>query len=322
MAAKTSSLLLILGGVLLGLIASMACCCSAFVSTWGASGHDPGVTEYPGADHLDELETPLVYPEILSCAAPTTMSRPEDKGSAKALVGDQLSVVVFVDVPGHEPWSDVQRGGALKAVSVAHRWLEQEAARYGTTLKMKTLTLPGTHQARASDVELDTQAQKLELLRQLTTPMRTQGSPQDWVSHLKQDHQVDGASLLVFYNSPGRAWANAFIRGGEQWLDPAFLYLEDPQWPEALSSVVAHEMLHTYGADDLYHETPLSKALGALNYDMGTRIKSLWPESIMLSAWAHPGSIRRYVDPFNAWLVGWTTCVDEPLARDLFHNSI
>ena len=310
--------MLILGGA-----CAPCCCCGALEGA--DEDDDSAITEASESSYIEPTEPPeLSYPDVPTCSEPSSARRQNVKGSAKDLTGTQLSVIVFVNVEGTAPWTNAEMNGMTGAVDDAHRWLEGEAARYGATLKMKRLTLDvlDVGPTDAFDHTVRTDGPLKEITRLATEPLEQGHTDRTWVDALERTHGADGSHMILFPNVGGRAFAKYYIPGSRHWLDPSVVHLTERGRPRVELSVIAHEILHNYAAIDLYSEFgPLKSLVATLNGKMRDEVARKWPESIMLTSGRNVHRIDRYLDPLNAWLIGWTPCVDEPFYRKVLDNK-
>lgn len=89
-----------------------------------------------------------------------------------------------------------------------------------------------------------------------------------------------GRSYCSYRGTLGRSEANAVL-----WFKDSY---------EHSAGTLAHELFHTFGADDLYYEE------GVVPQEVEANFKKLLGDSIMLTSSGSSG-----LDPINAWLIGW-----------------
>lgn len=296
LALQACAALVVCAGVLTTLL---GCCCGL---EEGGDGQDPGL-----GYELELEEAQLVAPEPLECSpgAPQ-LARPQGShsGSGKALLGAQLTVVVFVQ-SGDVAWTPETSAAARGAVERAQRYLEREAARYGQQLTMSAiyeLERAPHSDPRVSSSDWREQDQvKEDILRRLAGKKRVSA----WREALRREHGADGVHLLLLNADNGRAYAQNVDGKNTDW---AMLYNEGQA--DELAAVIAHELMHLYGAHDLYHEPGLKRALrGVLDLKMSEEVASRWPGELMLSV-ERREEIRHYIGPYSAWLVGWSECTE------------
>lgn len=91
---------------------------------------------------------------------------------------------------------------------------------------------------------------------------------------------MTGRSYCSYRGTLGRSEANAVV-----WFSDGYNHS---------AGTLAHELFHTFGADDLYYEE------GVVPKEVESNFKKLLGDSIMLTSHDSSG-----LDPVNAWLIGW-----------------
>jgi hypothetical protein len=301
-ALRACAALVVCAGVLTTLL---GCCCGLGEES---DGQDPGL-EY----EMELSDAQLVPPEPLECRpGEREVALPTDArtGSGKALLGTQLTIVAFVQPDAGSAWTPDTSAKARAAVERAHRYLEREAARYGQTLTMKAVykfeRAPHTDAYVSSSDWREQDQVKEEILKRLAGKQRVSA----WREALRREHGADGVHLLLLNADNGRAYAQNMDGKNTDW---AMLYNEGQA--DELAPVIAHEVMHLYGAHDLYNEPGIKRALrGVLDLEMSQEVASRWPGELMLSV-GRSGEIRNYIGPYSAWIVGWSACT-EPYFQD------
>jgi hypothetical protein len=65
------------------------------------------------------------------------------------------------------------------------------------------------------------------------------------------------------------------------------------------AGTITHEMLHLFGAKDIYEDKQISRDAANLQ-----KMKSVFPNSIMLDS--HADLAGKQMEQFTAWCIGWT----------------
>lgn len=108
-----------------------------------------------------------------------------------------------------------------------------------------------------------------------------------------KDAGCDKAAVLIIAEGKGRSFA--IHRTGElDFIGEAVIY--EPHNSELQAGVFVHEMLHLFGADDLYHPHQSEE-----NVEF---IKEHYPGEVMLSGHAPTESLA--LSPYTIWRMGWT----------------
>lgn len=182
----------------------------------------------------------------------------------------------------------------MKLVEEAERWIEEQADKYGKKLKF-------VHGTVCSDTE-NVQSQ---IPRDANSPdgcitdgnyylgLTNGHSDIGELLRTKDEFGCDKVALLVIVNAAGRSFAGWSGKGSD-FLGTAVLYHEEDR--ESHSGVIAHELLHLLGADDLY--APIQSE------EIASIIQENYPDEVMSQVFA-PAD-RLTISPYTAWMVGWT----------------
>lgn len=223
-------------------------------------------------------------------------------GSAKELKGQVCVEHIFLDSPNAK-WEPKKREGALLASAAAFRQLREMAAVRGITLRFSE-----TQRVRESDSIFPVASFSQSMLAQYLVPRSV------WVNaelsscpDVVCDHKIQ----LVHVAKVGHSFAIAQNRDSETLdgdeVESAVLYLRrrqvgyyyDPEVEIAeieqveRPAVFAHEVLHLFGAEDLYK--PMArKAFSEVNYS----------SDIML----HNDRLLETmtIDAYTRYLIGWS----------------
>ncbi len=204
-----------------------------------------------------------------------------ERGDCRTLTGDIIITILFVDEPGN-PWTDEARQEAKESHNEAVYTIYEQAESYGASLDVRYIYLD-TSISSPKEWSGDP-AQTEEALKNASLP--TLNEYAQWV---RTTYDVKEAPILLCFNRSGRHFAMPTENetGGEY----AVIYGTDDNFD--------HELYHLFGAIDLYGES-VSPIAG-----------KYWPESVMLAAG------ECWVDPLNAFLMGWTEGITPEIAKFL-----
>ena len=221
-----------------------------------------------------------------------------DTGSVKKLEGRILVLTMYVS---DDIWPLEDKKQIAKAIREAEDWLEDLGMKgYGKEVRFvnseRELTEPMASTPRASSLKT---SQTVEAyLRRLGIPA------EGFRSWGKETFGCDQSLLLIAINREGRSFAAPdaarllvdFTLSEDK---PEGAYILYSALRTVSPSMVAHEMLHLFGAMDLYEE------LGsALDKEKADRIESMYPKEIMRTTSLPLDEVT--VSPLTAWLVGLT----------------
>ncbi len=223
-------------------------------------------------------------------------------GSAKVLSGRIFVLCVFV-APPHLPWNVAGVERQKQKVFEAERWLRMQALRYGKDVEFVNAVygadgsflddnIPnGSHSKNAF-------AYPTRILEKIG--LRDKQDFIRWSRSISGCHQC---LMVVFANTCGRSFASPISKrlhacNPDRYnLDGCLVYRKDSESHtyETNSAVVAHEILHLFGAWDLYE-------LDSSDRNRAAKTTLMFPNSIMLRT--HCDIWQLQLDEINAWLVG------------------
>jgi len=230
-------------------------------------------------------------------------AQPNDRwhtGSAKDLRGNVLTLYVFLETTTN-PWTAEEKQAKLNELSIAQQWLISQANTWGVPLnftskplgKAASLQFENIPKATGSGTERTDWA--LEILKKSGYRNARQA-----YRKISRQSGFDNIQLLFFAKAGGISYAMRFasnFRKRKFFMESVMLfqrYDNDAQMPVA--AIIAHEILHLYGAWDLY-------TTYAQTADRHQKAQELFPDDIMLRVGYELNHLK--VDDLTAWLVGW-----------------
>ena len=191
-------------------------------------------------------------------------------GYCEKLTGDVHILFVWVD-DALDAWNESEKKAVLPVLERGMDTLETQAASYGVTLSFAQTYTEAVIDIEADEFENDWKNDAL-----VAAGYKSVGETQQ---ELEQKHGVSSVPIVFLINRNGRAYA--YSRSGERGAESVVLYASDPY-------AFTHELLHLYGAEDLY---VLDETV-----ELAER---LLPDSIM-----HDGD---KIDDLTLYLIGWKT---------------
>lgn len=223
-------------------------------------------------------------------------------GSAKTLCGRIFVLSVFV-APHHNPWrvADIER--QKQKVFEAERWLRMQALRYGKDVEFVNAAFGADGSFLDDDIPVGGHTRNSyyyagNILRKMGF-----SDPQDFVRWTRCKAGCPQCLTIVFPNTCGRSFASPVSRRLHSHnpvrynLEGCIVYRKDDEGctHETNPATVAHEMLHLFGAWDLYE-------LDSGDRNRADKTALMFPNSIMLRT--HCDIWQLQIDEINAWLVG------------------
>lgn len=229
-----------------------------------------------------------------------------NQGSASVLTGDAGLAVVFVDDPGAAPWIAAERAIVEAQITEATRWLEAQARRHGAALRFRTRFMP-TVTVDVQINEHDRAAGPHHSGWMNTAVSRLFGERVSVASAFAATAAAWGCSsfavlFVVRRYSPSRAFPFSAGHPSEFACERAILFADEAAARPFLPSLVAHELLHLYGAIDLV-PGKLEEQAGPADV-AAIRARAEHGSDVMHTPTARP--IDDYdASDLTAYLVGW-----------------
>lgn len=234
-----------------------------------------------------------------------------DLGNCGTLTRNPTLVVLFVD-DAESAWNNtlIQHFQNVQ-IAKAVEWMEQQAAKYGVPLDIQTKFYHGTLDNGGkvyypSAVAHQPDEGDYDLLETVVANMK-EGTGDQFYAKLRRDNGGEDVMFLCMVNKDGLSYARGCADPYSQIMEYAVVYARDTDVPatDALhqkthnrASVVAHELLHLFGAEELY--TPDGR---------NTIAKEKYLKDVML--WTESFIVRNEVTEFTAYCLGWTDTVPQ-----------
>ena len=232
-------------------------------------------------------------------------------GNCGTLTRNPTLVVLFVD-DAESAWNDTliqhfQNVQIAKAVD----WLEAQAAKYGAPLDIQTKFYHGTLDNGGRVYYPDTIAHQpseddYDLLETVIANMN-EGTGDQFHAKLRRDNGGEDVIFLCMVNKDGLSYARGHADPYAQILEYAVVYARDTdvsatdtlhQKTHNRASVVAHEVLHLFGAEEMYDPEGRNEIA-----------KQKYLKDVML--WTESFINRNEITPFTAYCIGWTDIVPD-----------
>lgn len=220
--------------------------------------------------------------------------------SAPVLEGRVFPMTVFVSDPS-TPWDVHEKWRMLGLERQSEAWIMSQASRYRVPLAFLEggvygydVDLHPTHMPSWGADGSTCRTWPDDIVRVFGWE-----SGRHLLEHLLSQTRADAVHMTVFVNSGGRSFAMPAGLYDRKWyLGTSFVY---HRWMDgsvqATPCMVAHEILHLYGAWDLY-ET------GCVTREQADAATVWFPNDVM--RWV--GDIGRLeIGPLTAWRVGWAS---------------
>lgn len=218
-------------------------------------------------------------------------SEPGGYGSGKHLTGTCTAVLVFVDDPQTQ-WTDEAKSKMTALCQKSARYLVNQAKQYNVALDLRcggeytlSCTMEETVPTEITDFAWTVEAQQ-----------------QAGYDAFCKEKELQNVIFLLLVPKEGRSYSLPYSGGiSTDYYDENVIVYAGDGSDTSLPATIAHEMLHPFGADDLYfpYDTDTSRADLAREY---------FPDDIMLRV--DPLLSTLTVGAYTAYKIGWTDVLD------------
>ena len=230
-------------------------------------------------------------------------AQPNDRwhaGSATDLKGEVLSLYVFLEATTN-PWTAEEKQVKLNDLSIAQQWLISQANTWGVPLEFSTKPLGKAASLQLENIPTGTGSgsERTDWAMEILKKSGFRNARQAY-RKISRQTGFDNIQLIIFAKAGGISYAMRYAKNFKKrkfFMESVMLYERyDNDAPMPVSAIIAHEILHLYGAWDLY-------TTYAQTADRHQKAQELFPDDIMLRVGYELNQLK--VDDLTAWLVGW-----------------
>ena len=214
-------------------------------------------------------------------------------GSASVLRGKNILVSLFLTTPDNA-FTEEEKEICLQRLKEAAIYIEETAFGYGVETQFILDCMEKTVDFSISD-DSDFMDALDEAFAQWTEEELS-------YERLLQEYGADGIATCMFVNAPGRSYAIVYD-GEDNVRESLVMFVRNDKGTEEEPAVYAHEILHVFGAHDLYRGEEYSRAV--TDY-----IAANYPDEIMRSV-AGEGRISEQISRITAYHLGWIDEIPE-----------
>ena len=220
-------------------------------------------------------------------------------GSAYTLDGKIYTVSCFVSGPDDQ-WKPEVKLKMLNKLNEGNKWLSEQAARFKVSLSFDGENFGLIHDIKLLQIERGTASGK-ERVDLVSVVLGKIGykSALDLYDELIASSKCNNLQVLIFIKGEGTGYSMAYsneMNKDMYFVEGSVLYEKYWNNQEIAPSSIAHEILHLYGAWDLYKTFQQTQ-------DNEDKARKLFPDSIMLRTSYDINDLN--VDEVTAWLIGW-----------------
>ncbi len=198
---------------------------------------------------------------------------------------------LFVDTD-KDNWQPEEREYYLEELKKSQSWLQEQARPYGQRIEFND-----GYFMRSKDLIYigEVSRENPQLMLSKVMEELNYKDFEDFCQQNNFDFQKNKLKFILFVKSINRSHAYDFWSNTQ--VDIAVIYSSSRIGVITDEYVISHEILHQFGAWDLYHEP------GRMSLENAQRAKELYPNSIMISTFSRKDELE--VDELTAWRVGW-----------------
>ncbi|HOI33047.1 MAG TPA: hypothetical protein PLC47_09795, partial [Bacteroidales bacterium] len=186
-------------------------------------------------------------------------AQPKDRwhaGSAKDLKGEVLTLYVFLETDA-APWSSEDKKTKLAELGTAQQWLVRQASKWDVLLEFARRPLGNNESIQLEHIPTGTGSgkERVDWAKEILKKSGYRNARQAY-RKLSRKTGFDNLQLLFFANTGGISYAMRYaknINKRKYFMEAVLIYQRydnDAHMP--VEAIIAHEILHLYGAWDLY----------------------------------------------------------------------
>lgn len=251
-------------------------------------------------------ETPTPLPEV---AVSDWGTRPT--GSASYLEGRTVLVSIYMNE--RADWAEDDLAFTQDGMSLAMEYLEARGGEYGHQVELFYDSRQDADLAYFANLPAPDESGDEE-----THNARVN----DWIEQnvdytgLMERYDADGVGFVLFVNGSGISYTYPYYMGddAEWFLEKSYLFLHDGDDYSNYETpaVYAHEVMHMFGAVDLYQAMPDDGVTDSLV----SYVEDEYPMELMYTTYTADGgyeydNISSIISPITAYCVGWIDDCDE-----------
>ncbi|MFA5418179.1 MAG: hypothetical protein WC341_06930 [Bacteroidales bacterium] len=237
------------------------------------------------------------------------VAQPNDRwkaGSALLLTDTIETLYCFAETEAN-PWFESEKANMIASLESAQRWLAQQAGQWNVPLLFKNSPLQSGETIRFDSILSGTGSGKeqVDWIKKVVQHADYRNSRQACRNLSRKFHNKN-ILVVVFAHADGISYAMRYAKGMSKkkyFMEGILIYQRYDNGAEMpVSCIVSHEILHLYGAWDLYRTY-------AQTLEKQSKARELYPDDIMLRVDYAMETLK--IDRLTAWLLGWNPTEEE-----------
>ena len=223
-------------------------------------------------------------------------------GSASVLRGKNILISLFLTTPDNA-FTEEEKEICLQRLKEAAIYIEETAFGYGVETQFILDWSEENSQDLCMEKTVDFSiSDDSDFMDALDEAFAQWTEEELSYERLLQEYGADGIATCMFVNAPGRSYAIVYD-GEDNVRESLVMFVRNDKGTEEEPAVYAHEILHVFGAHDLYRGEEYSRAV--TDY-----IAANYPNEIMRSV-AGEGRISEQISRITAYHLGWIDEIPE-----------
>ena len=217
-------------------------------------------------------------------------------GSAYLLNGKIYILTVFIS---KSDWIYDAKIALYNKIYEAEKWIVKQAEKYSATLEFEHGCFGLDETIIIDDIYSGTGSGKepVDIVKKTFKKVGYK-SNESFLEWVKENTDCTGSLVLIVANQKGRGYALPYsdeMSAEDYFLEGCMIYSQEEDGSPVASATIAHEILHLFGAWDLYETFEQTK-------ENEEKAKQLFPDDIMLRTSYNIEELS--IDPLTAWLAG------------------
>ncbi len=219
----------------------------------------------------------------------------------QSLIGEVYLFSLFIDTE-EEDWEEEEINYYYTQLLESEAWLTDQATYYDQVLSFENdYFIDNKQQIYLNDIRRGQSAK-----RTVNKALVELGYDdfEDFLEKTNFDFSKNRLKMVFFVKKKDRSHAINYFSNKD--LDIAIVYCKSTYGRMTNHHVISHEILHQFGAWDLYNGESQSA-------EFAEKAIKLYPNSIMINVWRNRDNLE--VDELTAWRIGWHYDYQEAFAQ-------
>lgn len=242
-------------------------------------------------------------------------------GSAGVLEGKSVLISIFVD-DANSHWSEKKKKETNRKLKVATSFIQTQGKRYQkeVILEADFVKHPELQYCMKTKMRLTDKEKKLNRFGE---KMEAYIEKHIDVTKIREEYDTDSIGFLLFINKSGVSSTSVhYMEDGTKHFYEMCALFSKYEKEEEGAATFAHEILHLFGARDLY----MTSVTDGISSALVRHIQRKFPNDIMFTTFTKKGKTLKYrivnrVDRVTAYYLGWKKSIPEKKTFALYQGE-